>query len=112
MNMEYRLYSVARSSAVYGHAMNSITEGREGDWIRLKMVYPSGTMIKGIFGHTLILENHVNVHIFNGYSGSFKSDAQTQEEIVYITDTGYAYHRRRDCRHLNISVRLQKRLMK
>ncbi len=106
MEMEYRLYSISRSAAVYGYAMGSVTEGREGDWIRLKMVYPSKSPVKGIFGHTLLLENHVNVHIFNGYSGMFNGDDITgEDEFVYITESGYAYHRRRDCSHLNVSIR-------
>lgn len=103
MDTEMKLYQTARSAAVYGYAAGNTTAGRQGDWIRLKLVYPvSG--YGGRFARTLMLENHVNVHIFNGYGSDEIGEKSGEEIYVYITSDSEVYHRRRDCKHLNVSV--------
>ena len=106
METELKLYQAARNAAVYSAAVKEGGTGAEGDWIRLKLVYPVSGQAAGPFQKALLLENHVNVHIFNGYSGDFvgKTD-EAKEEYVYVTETGQVYHRNRDCWHLNVSVR-------
>ncbi len=106
METELKLYQTARNAAVYSAAVKEGTEGNDGDWVRLKLVYPVSGQAAGPFQKTLLLENHVNVHIFNGYSGDFAEGSDEQkEEYVYVTETGQVYHRSRNCSHLNISVR-------
>ena len=104
INTQMKLYDTARCAAVYGYGIDAVTDGRQGDWIRLKLVYPAGRNMGG-FGHKLILENHVNIHIFNGWSGDYVAGYEKDEEYVYITDDGEVFHRRRDCKYLNVSVR-------
>ncbi len=106
METELKLYQAARNAAVYSAAVKEGAEGSDGDWIRLKLVYPVSGQAAGPFQKTLLLENHVNVHIFNGYSGdSGEGGDEQKEEYVYVTETGQVYHRSRECSHLNISVR-------
>ena len=98
MDTELKLYQTARSAAVYGYGVTN------EDWIRLKLVYP----VKGFggrFSKTLLLENHVNVHVFNGYSGDDPVWEEESDVYVYVTSDSEVYHRQRSCKHLNVSVR-------
>ena len=100
MQTEMKLYSGARDLAVYTGASGS--EGE--DWIRLKLVYPATAKGGHLFTHTLLLENHVNVHVFNGYGGDPIRERSEDEIYVYVTEGSEVYHRSRDCRHLHVSI--------
>ena len=102
MDTEIKLYQTARAAAVYGYAAGGKGNGQE-DWIRLKLVYPLRGY-GGRFAKSLLLENHVNVHIFNGYGGDEIGEKSREDIYVYITGGSEVYHRRRDCKHLNVSV--------
>nr|WP_308624933.1 pilus assembly protein [uncultured Eisenbergiella sp.] len=43
---------------------------------------------------------------WTGYDVERKTEAEEQEEIVYITENGTVYHRERNCTHLTFSVEL------
>ncbi len=108
MQTEMKLYNSARDLAVVSYSEKPYTTGpmSDADWIRLKLVYPARSRGGSLFAHTLILENHVNVHIFNGYSGDpVKDNGQKQEEYVYVTEDSNVYHRSRGCSHLNVTIR-------
>jgi len=50
-------------------------------------------------------QNRVRVHDWTGYSGSDSSwDADTDGEMVYITDRQTVYHTFSDCTHLDLSI--------
>ena len=104
MDTELKLYQTARAAAVYGYGASDYISGREGDWIRLKVVYPLKSR-GNRFSRLLLVENHVNVHIFNGYGTQALTPGEEREEYVYITTAEEVYHRRRSCPHLNVSVR-------
>lgn len=104
MEMEMKLHKTAREAAVYGYAADKITGGREGDWIRLKLVYPISPDVKGIGFHTLLVETHCNVHIFNGYDATKGDSIGKSEEYVYITQEGNVYHKKRECKYINVSI--------
>ncbi len=96
---ELKLYRTARDAAVFGYA----AEGGN-DWVRLSLVYPA----KGrgaMFAKTLLLENHVNVHVFCGYTGDDGQMSKERDRYVYVTEGSEVYHTRRSCSHLNVSVR-------
>ena len=103
MDTQLKLYETARCAAVYGYAAAQ-GDLQTGDWIRLDLVYPARGR-GGRFARTVLLENHVNVHVFNGYSGDDPAAIKQREEYVYITKDSEVYHRRRDCRHLKVSIR-------
>ena len=108
MQTQMKLYNSARDLALVSHSEKPYTTGgtSDGDWIRLKLVYPARTRGGSLFAHTLMLENHANVHIFNGYSGDpVREDAGKQETYVYVTEDSNVYHRSRGCSHLNVTIR-------
>ncbi|MCR5282187.1 MAG: pilus assembly protein [Lachnospiraceae bacterium] len=108
MHTEMKLYNSARDLALISYSEKPYTTGlsSDEDWIRLKLVYPARSRGGSLFAHTLILENHVNVHIFNGYSGDRpKGDTKTEQEYVYVTEDSSVYHRSRGCSHLKVTIR-------
>ncbi len=48
------------------------------------------------------MSNHYYAHLWNGYEVSGDT---AETEMVYVTETGTVYHRKRDCTHLSLSVR-------
>ena len=106
MATEFKLYTTARDLAVYSYREKTDKSASpEEDWIRLKLVYPAKSRGGSLFAHTLLLENHVNVHIFNGWSGDpVLQTANAGEEYVYVTEEGDVYHRKRGCRHLHVTI--------
>ncbi len=99
MHTEMKLYSAARDLAVASAGAG------EDDMIRLSLVYPVTSMgTPRYFQKMLVLENHVAVHAFNGYSGNDLSWNRGEEEYVYVTQDSEVYHRQRSCKHLNVSV--------
>ena len=104
METELKLYNTARDLAVVSYTGSGKSSG--DDWIRLKLVYPvSSKTAMPVFSKTLLLENHANVHIFNGFSGDGISGKERQDEIVYITKDSEVYHKSRNCKHLSVSIR-------
>ncbi len=58
----------------------------------------------GIEGSTV--QSRARIKAFTGFDNTrHNGNEETEEEIVYITESGTVYHRDRGCRHLNISVR-------
>ena len=103
METEMKLYDTARELAVVSFTGSKKSTG--DDWIRLKLIYPvSSKSTLPCFSKTLLLENHVNVHIFNGYSKDQVRGEEDREQIVYITSDSGVYHTRRSCRHLSVSI--------
>ena len=52
------------------------------------------------------MENRYFGHAWVGYEGGFrqKKKGKVEEETVYITETGRAYHRSRSCTYLDLSI--------
>ena len=60
----------------------------------------------GFFGiDTFQVCDRAYVRAFTGYDNRKKDKFSTEEEIVYITETGTVYHKSRNCRHLRITIR-------
>lgn len=99
-----RQQDVMKKSAVAAHLLSEPITGKEGDCIKVDLLYPISLPIGG-FGYGQVLHRQKGlIHIFNGYNDSCGDSIGTSEEYVYITKTGSVYHRRRSCRILNISV--------
>lgn len=50
------------------------------------------------------LEEHMRVKCWTGYAKEGFTE-QTDDTIVYVTETGLVYHRRRDCPYLDLSIK-------
>ena len=60
----------------------------------------------GFFGiRDFIVADRACVRAFTGYDNTKKDDLEKDEEIVFITEKGTVYHRSRNCRHLNVTIR-------
>ncbi len=59
--------------------------------------------LPGVTGFRVI--DRARIRAFTGYDNTRKKDRyKEEEEIVYITETGTVYHRKRSCSHLNVSI--------
>lgn len=59
--------------------------------------------LPGVTGFKVI--DRARIRAFTGYDNTGKRDRyKDEEEIVYITERGTVYHRKRSCPHLNISI--------
>ncbi len=63
--------------------------------------------ILGFSGFTMA--NRCRMKAWTGYRLESKSEGETEEEMVYVTETGSVYHKSRNCTHLMLSVREVKR---
>lgn len=52
-----------------------------------------------------VIVNRARMRAWTGYDNTKKNAADSEEEIVFITKNGEVYHRSRNCKHLNISIR-------
>ena len=52
-----------------------------------------------------VIVNRSRMRAWTGYDNTKKSTEDSEEEIVFITRNGEVYHKSRNCKHLNISVR-------
>jgi hypothetical protein len=79
----------------------------DGDILNLIVAYKVHPLI-GVCGFTdFESESRYYGHAFTGYnpdSGGYEENGES-EELVYITESGTAYHRRLDCKYLNPSVK-------
>jgi len=67
---------------------------------RYRMKFPISFLGKREF----LMENCVAEKCFNGYWESESNDSDEEEEFVYVTKTGEAYHRTTSCSYLDLSI--------
>lgn len=102
---EKELHSIVRQACVLGLAKGDSLKGQEGDLVRLNIVYHYSPKVKAFGYQKFLLENHCMAHAFTGYDLSHERNTYEAKEYVYITEYGSVYHKRRDCRYINVSVR-------
>nr|MBQ8253089.1 pilus assembly protein [Lachnospiraceae bacterium] len=100
-----RQQNLLRNGAVTAHMFSDTISGREGDCIRMDLLYPVALSIGGFRYRQVLIRQKGLVHIFNGYDDSGGDRIGETEEFVYITEYGRVYHRKRTCQGLNISVK-------
>ncbi len=90
-----------------GISLAESTLHSNGDIINLIASYKVHPLI-GVYGFTdFESESRYYGHAFTGYnpdSGGYEENGES-EELVYITESGTAYHRSLDCKYLNPTVR-------
>lgn len=100
---EAKLHQTGRELSMLAY----VQEGGEPD-IRLVRASPVKAVFKVAAFRTASVVNGCVMHKWNGYDLS-QGEAVLggeREEMVYITKSGSAYHRERECIYLNPSVRL------
>lgn len=76
------------------------------DKIELAATYEISPFVPYIGFQKFWTSNHCIIRAFTGYDNTKNEKDNTNEEMVYITETGSAYHRDRNCTHLRLSISL------
>lgn len=100
---EGRLHQLGRELSLLAFGQ----EGGEAD-IRLEKITQSRPIVPIAAFPSALLVNGCVMHKWNGYDlrEGAGGGGQTQEELVFITESGSAWHRDRACVYLNPSVRM------
>lgn len=82
--------------------MSKILQGDE--IIDLVVIYDVNPPI-GIIGYdTQRMFNRIRTRAWTGYDNAANTDSASDEEIVYVAETGTVYHRSRVCTYLKLSI--------
>lgn len=81
----------------------------EEDKIELVATYKVSPLTPYIGFQKFWTSNHCIIRAFTGYDNSKNGKDNFNEDMVYITETGTAYHRDRNCTHLKLSISLIKK---
>ena len=76
----------------------------EQDKIVLRASYQVDPVVPVIGFQSFTLSSKACVRAYTGYDVLEKSNRNEEEEIVFITETGTAYHKNRNCTHLVLSI--------
>ena len=103
---EAQLHQTARQLALYAYG----PEDGEPD-VRLMRLTPVSAPFGTAAFRSSYVVNGCVMHKWIGYSGDGTGEdwERQEEELVYITKSGEAYHRERSCLYLNPSIRLADR---
>lgn len=103
---EAQLHQTARQIALYAYGQ----EDGEPD-VRLMRLTPVSAPFGIAAFRSSYVVNGCVMHKWIGYSGDGTGEdwERQEEELVYITKSGEAYHRERSCLYLNPSIRLADR---
>lgn len=105
IEQQMRHQELLRTGAVYATLLETTTEGREGDYIKLDYVYAMSLPVGGLGYKKVLVRQRSMVHIFNGYDDTYGDRVGQQQEYVYVTKEGSVYHKKRSCRYLHVNVR-------
>ena len=78
------------------------TDDGDDDFVTLKAVYQIKLPITMLGMQTFRVQDRVSARKWTGYDPTESSESG--EELVYITETGVAYHKDRGCAYLNPSI--------
>lgn len=97
------LHQEAKELAVYAHTLEGEADVSNDMIIRTKVqkIEPLIPLIGFSQARTII---NCRARKWTGYDVEHKTEVKEEEEWVYITAFGSAYHRRRDCSYLNLSL--------
>lgn len=103
---EAQLHQTARQLALYAYGQ----EDGEPDVRLMRLTPVSASFGIAAFRSSYVVNGCV-MHKWIGYSGDGTGEdwERQEEELVYITKSGEAYHRERSCLYLNPSIRLADR---
>ena len=103
---EFELYELTKKEAVYVGAYSQLVEGRKNDIVKEQRIYRAKPLLQNPFLSGLQTENHCLAHAFTGYSVDYSSESSHDNRYVYVTKEGTAYHQKRSCSHLNITIEI------
>lgn len=87
--------------ALYRWECSAIT--KDDAMIEIKETYRLSPVISFFPGLSVSVHDEILLHPFTGYTGdSGKSNEESREEYVYVTETGTRYHVDGNCTHINI----------
>ena len=99
--------SYLENSPIGGAYKLSFLESRfmEKDRIKLRCHYYVTPFFALSKKAGFLTESSAVIHAFNGYDNAGNTADDEKEIVVYITESGRAYHYSRDCRYLDLSIR-------
>ena len=102
---EEKLYEQTRKAAVYGVIGSAAGIRGSTDMVEFYKPYRAAPPLKGPGFRHFLMVNHCKAHIWNGYDNSKGFLSEEDPAYVYVTEEGSVYHRRRDCSHLNVTIK-------
>lgn len=100
-----KLYEQTKQAAVYSGAAGNFTiSAGKKDCVEFYKVYRISPAVRGPGFQRFLTANHCAAHIWNGYDNSTVFEAEDDPLYVYVTESGTVYHRRRSCKHLNVTI--------
>lgn len=85
-------------------AMIAHTADVGGDLVILKLPQQISPFIKSMGFNTAYTSSDVYIRKWTGYNVMSTTSETSEEEYVYITESGVVYHRSRTCSHLRIRI--------
>ena len=81
------------------------SEVTDPEYLDLKAVYSTKALFIPETFSSFQMINRVRMKVWTGYDNTVnQGKKETEEQMVYITETGTVYHTSRDCSHLQLSV--------
>lgn len=100
-----KLYEQTKQAAVYGGAAGNFTiSASKKDCVEFYKIYRISPAVRGPGFQSFLTANHCVAHIWNGYDNSGVFETEDDPAYVYVTESGTVYHRRRSCKHLNVTI--------
>lgn len=87
-----------------GGIIYSFSKIMEKDEIKLKAVYKVEPRIPYIGFKGFYMVTGCTVRAFTGYDNTGKNTDTSEEQLVYVTETGDVYHFSKSCTHLKLSI--------
>lgn len=95
-----KLHQEAKFTALAAHSTQA------DDVVKLEEFISVSPLFENMGFNPSQIQTRANVRKWTGYNVINGNVGIDEEEYVYITETGTVYHRRRDCRHLKITIRI------
>lgn len=79
----------------------------EEDYIDIVLKYQVNIPVKIFVLGDMSMLQRVRLRSWTGYevAAAYTTESDTEETIVYITETGTVYHKNRDCSHIKLSIK-------
>lgn len=80
---------------------------KDADYVDIVIKYKVALPIKIFILGDMSMLQRVRLRSWTGYevAATYTTESDTEETIVYITETGTVYHKSRDCSHIKLSIK-------